>query len=225
MSISPPAEAGKRLKRTLLLDAAYKVFAENGFHRTRLEDVARSAGYSKASVYNYFQDKEDLFLQASIAASALVTERLSSELQVDRPAIENVECMLRHILADPGELFDFLQAVTEYHGVLEKPDEAGLGRNSLMSAHVRGLKQMLKPLAEAIEQGQQQGAFQMDVDATVAARYLTGIFRSVKVRWRVDGVCGDVDQEVSQILAFVQSGLGVGRDASGAQSTESQPQE
>lgn len=47
-----------------LIEAGLREFAEKGFAGTRLEDVARRAGVSKATIYLYFADKEALFLAA-----------------------------------------------------------------------------------------------------------------------------------------------------------------
>jgi len=44
-----------------ILDAALAVFAEQGFARSRLDDVARRAGVTKGTVYLYFDSKEALF--------------------------------------------------------------------------------------------------------------------------------------------------------------------
>ena len=44
-----------------ILDAAFAVFAEDGFARTKLDDVARRAGVSKGTLYLYFDSKETLF--------------------------------------------------------------------------------------------------------------------------------------------------------------------
>ncbi len=44
-----------------LAEAAFAMFAERGFAATRLEDVAKSAGVSKATIYRYFDNKEQLF--------------------------------------------------------------------------------------------------------------------------------------------------------------------
>jgi AcrR family transcriptional regulator len=41
--------------------AALELFAERGFAAAKLEDIARRAGVSKATLYLYFEDKEDLF--------------------------------------------------------------------------------------------------------------------------------------------------------------------
>ncbi|MFF4027749.1 TetR/AcrR family transcriptional regulator [Nocardia elegans] len=48
--------------RSLLLDAAEAVFAEKGFMSATLDDIARTAGYTKGAIYKHFTAKEDLFL-------------------------------------------------------------------------------------------------------------------------------------------------------------------
>lgn len=44
-----------------LVQAAFELFAEQGYSTTRLEDVAARAGVSKATIYRYFENKEALF--------------------------------------------------------------------------------------------------------------------------------------------------------------------
>lgn len=51
--------------RSLLLDAAEEVFAEKGFMAATLDDIARTAGYTKGALYKHFAVKEDLFLAVS----------------------------------------------------------------------------------------------------------------------------------------------------------------
>jgi AcrR family transcriptional regulator len=47
--------------RNKLLDAAVPALAENGYHATRVDDIARIAGVSHGTFYLYFANKEDLF--------------------------------------------------------------------------------------------------------------------------------------------------------------------
>ena len=50
------------LRRDQILDAAARVFAEHGFHRTTVRDVAEAAGVANGTVYNYFENKTALLL-------------------------------------------------------------------------------------------------------------------------------------------------------------------
>ena len=47
-------------RRALILEAAREVFAEGGYHRTSLEEVATRAGVSKALLYEHFSSKREL---------------------------------------------------------------------------------------------------------------------------------------------------------------------
>ena len=49
-------------RRAQILDAAVTVFAEKGFHRATTKEVAKVAGVSPGTIYNYFDSKEDLLV-------------------------------------------------------------------------------------------------------------------------------------------------------------------
>jgi AcrR family transcriptional regulator len=49
-------------RRSLILDAATSVFAEKGFHRTTIKDIASAAGIADGTIYNYFENKTALLL-------------------------------------------------------------------------------------------------------------------------------------------------------------------
>lgn len=56
-------EQWKEARREQILDAAGRVFAEQGYHSAKMKDVATEAGVSNGTVYNYFKSKEEV-LQA-----------------------------------------------------------------------------------------------------------------------------------------------------------------
>ena len=60
-----PANRSPRVaqRRLRILGAAAQCFAKSGFARTRIDDVAQSAGVSRALVYNHFGSKEELARQ------------------------------------------------------------------------------------------------------------------------------------------------------------------
>lgn len=49
-------------RRGQILDGATKVFAERGFHRSTVKEIAREAGVSEGTIYNYFEDKDALLV-------------------------------------------------------------------------------------------------------------------------------------------------------------------
>ncbi|MEU9127992.1 helix-turn-helix domain-containing protein [Kitasatospora sp. NPDC048540] len=75
-------------KVTLILDAAYACFARHGVRRTTMEDIAREAGMSRPSVYQYVRNKEDAFrrLAGQLLDRALAESRAAAARPADDPA-------------------------------------------------------------------------------------------------------------------------------------------
>ena len=48
------------LKRQIILEEALKLIDKVGFKDTKMEDIAKNVGFSKASLYSYFRDKEEI---------------------------------------------------------------------------------------------------------------------------------------------------------------------
>ncbi|MDP4146842.1 MAG: TetR/AcrR family transcriptional regulator [Bacillota bacterium] len=46
-----------------IVDAGYKLFNEKGYYNTTTADIAKEAGVATGSVYAYFEDKKDIYLQ------------------------------------------------------------------------------------------------------------------------------------------------------------------
>lgn len=50
-------------RRTQILEAAIEVFAQKGYHKATIKDVARAAGVADGTIYNYFKNKNDLMVE------------------------------------------------------------------------------------------------------------------------------------------------------------------
>lgn len=73
-------------KRKELLAKAVACFTRHGYSKTTLDDVAREAGINKASLYHYFKNKEELFLQVLLQVSAAGIEDLKARsLRLKQP--------------------------------------------------------------------------------------------------------------------------------------------
>jgi AcrR family transcriptional regulator len=78
-------ERKKRATRAAIHDAGMRLFAEHGFARTTVDQIAEAAEVSRATVFTYFPTKEDIvFGDAPLAVDAL------GEALRDRPAIPAV---------------------------------------------------------------------------------------------------------------------------------------
>ncbi|MCR4399170.1 MAG: TetR/AcrR family transcriptional regulator [Firmicutes bacterium] len=53
-------------KQAQILDAALHVFRDWGFHEAKIEEIALAAGVGKGTIYEYFENKADLFQQTVV---------------------------------------------------------------------------------------------------------------------------------------------------------------
>src|SRR5499427_175444 len=80
-----------------IIDVALEVFAEKGFAAAKLDDIARRAGISKATLYLYFETKEEIFRAvARVAVASLVEALENPALGPDGPFAELAPRLLSH---------------------------------------------------------------------------------------------------------------------------------
>src|SRR3954470_4827655 len=147
-----------------LLEAALHVFAEQGYRRTRLDDVAERAGVTKGTIYHYFDTKEELLLAVIEHYQAIAFGRIEEALQ-DRALSESERLRLvmqrTFLSGDRGSrpLLTLLirAAATEVPRVHDRWLRNGPVRLSSL-------------LAGIVSRGQRSGEFGKTVDAELAAR-------------------------------------------------------
>jgi AcrR family transcriptional regulator len=94
--------------RARLLKAAGAVFAERGYDRASLDDVAVAAGLTKGAVYSSFHSKEELFY-------ALMRERIRERLELVTKAVER-QATVRDITRDAASaLAELISSQAEWH--------------------------------------------------------------------------------------------------------------
>lgn len=145
----PTSPAPSRAERTRreLLEAAETLFAERGFHGTRLEDVAERVGIRKPSILYHFADKRALYdavlaelvgglisrLQKVLGGNAPLAESIEAAVDAwvvyvgERPAIARI--LLREIAdARPGLPSPFVQHALPLLGLMNQTIRAGQRR-------------------------------------------------------------------------------------------------
>lgn len=80
---------------TTIAQAAKEVFAERGYQRATLEEIAQRAGMSKATIYLYYRNKDDLFLHVVEELVNTVMAATAQEAATAKPPLEKLYGMIR----------------------------------------------------------------------------------------------------------------------------------
>ncbi len=161
-------------KRRLILDAAVRVFARQGFHTCRVSDIADEAGVAYGLVYHYFPSKETildtLFLERWNLMLATIEDARAADL-APREKLQRIASFIvesyRH---DPDVMKVIVVEVTR-------------AANTFGRTHVERIMQAYEGIARIVEQAQATGVFRRDVDALFAAQAFYGLVEQVLTQW------------------------------------------
>ena len=67
-------ERNKAQKKEAFVEAAKRLFIQRGFEKTSIDDVAKEAGLTKRTLYQYFTSKEDLFYATACSGVKQITD-------------------------------------------------------------------------------------------------------------------------------------------------------
>lgn len=84
-------------KRRAILDAALAVFARDGFADASVDEIARTAGVAKPTVYNHFGDKRSLFLEVLDEYATRAGERVSAMIDAIDVDTDDLRAELRRL--------------------------------------------------------------------------------------------------------------------------------
>ena len=150
--------------RELILQAAETEFANRGFARARLEDIAEPVGITRAAIIYHFGDKKALYAAVLEATFKALAERIRAALEADAPHAERVERLI-------GAWVDY---------AAERPTLARLFIREVADSQrelAPEIRQLVDPMfslvTEGIEKGQDAGAFRK-VDPALVVSILAG---------------------------------------------------
>jgi AcrR family transcriptional regulator len=86
-------------RRKLIIDAARFVFFDKGFENSTMEDIARKAGYSKGSLYSYFDSKNEICFTIVNDYFSTIVELIQKISTESATGLEKLE-MIRHAFID-----------------------------------------------------------------------------------------------------------------------------
>ncbi len=157
-------------KRKAILDVAAEVFREAGFERASMSEICARVGGSKATLYNYFPSKEELFFEVMFLSTEAEFEATHNALD---PATEDISASLCHF----GERFLALLYAPEVLAVrrliVAESGRSDLGRLCYHRGPKRSQAAVSKFIAGAMDQGRLRQA-----DPLVATLHLRGLLEA-----------------------------------------------
>lgn len=180
-----------------ILDAAVKVFAEQGFFQTTVSQIAGEAGVADGTIYLYFKNKDDLLLQFF----NYKTNQVLDQFRQDVAKADNAEKKLRNLVHSHLTAFE-----KDYNMAVVYQTEARKGRH--LEKSVENLTKMyLSIVGEIIEQGQTEGRFRKDLYFSLVKRFILGAVEEVIHTWVNAGGKYELTPMVDPLVDLILNGI------------------
>ncbi len=161
-------------KRRLILDAAVRVFARQGFHACRVSDIADEAGVAYGLVYHYFASKDEvldtLFLERWNVMLELIREVDAEQLPVREKLTAIASFIVESYRHDPDLMKVIIVEVTR-------------AANSFGNTHIATIRSAYDLIGEIITKAQADGVFRPEIDARFAAMAFYGVVEQLLTGW------------------------------------------
>ena len=163
-------ELNKINSRKRILKASRKLFSQKGYEETMMEDIANKAEVSKATIYNYFPNKESLL----IGTANEVLDRVEAMVKSDNTDCKNSEQKLKIALEE------LVSASVEYLGLSRRITYLSSCEDSALYATS---KKMVNIIKELVIDAQNEGLFLSGANADDIVDVIMGIYLITQFEW------------------------------------------
>ena len=172
-------------KRRLILDAAVRVFARQGFHTCRVSDIADEAQVAYGLVYHYFSSKDQildtLFLERWDVMLRAIAEADASRRAPREKLYAIASFIIESYRHDPELMKVIIVEVTR-------------AANTFGRTHLGKIRDAYAKIAAIVAQAQDEGIFRTEVTPEFAALAFYGAVEQVLTGWIFDSVPVTDDQ-------------------------------
>ncbi len=150
------------------------MFAKNGFHATRVSEVAKAAGVADGTIYLYFKSKEELLISLFEDRVQKLLVFMKDGIDKAKPPSERLRAVIDMqlgLLANERELAEVITVILRQSARLMK---------EFAAPHFLAY---LEAIGAIIAEGQMNGEFREDVSASTAARAVFGALDGITLTW------------------------------------------
>ncbi len=189
-------------KRRVILDAAVRVFARQGFHTCRVSDIADEAGVAYGLVYHYFTSKEQMLDTVFLDRWNVMLDAIA---ETDASAAPPREKLYRIA----GFIVDSYRHEPEVMKVIIV--EVTRAANTFGRTHLAKIRDAYAQIAGIVAAAQASGEFRSEITPQFAAQAFYGAVEQMLTGWIFDEASlGEVEfeQAKAMIVDLICDGLG-----------------
>ncbi|MBN1532789.1 MAG: TetR/AcrR family transcriptional regulator [Spirochaetes bacterium] len=193
----------KDSRRNEIIDAALQVFSRKDYQDATISEITKLAGISEATLYEYFEGKEDLLF----AIPGKITDESIEFVQQILPFIRGVEGKIRALVQ---KYLTVCQENPEYTSLVMLQLKTNIKFRSTEAFEI--IRKGARILLNCIKEGIRDGTLRSDTDPYLTRAMILGTIEHICTRWRLMGGPADVSSYTDRIVDSVLHGTMALRD-------------
>ncbi len=161
-------------KFNVIIEAAIRIIADNGYHGSQVSKIAREAGVAEGTIYLYFESKEDILI-------SIFRNKLGEFISAVPARIVDVENSFEKIAYLIYLHFFRLQSNRKLAHVLQI--ELRQSDKSIRKGISEVIKEYYRLIENTVLEGIQKGYFRPDLDPKIARKVIFGSMDEVATCW------------------------------------------
>jgi TetR/AcrR family transcriptional regulator, fatty acid metabolism regulator protein len=173
-------------KRRLLLDAAVRVFAREGYHTSRVGDIAEEAGVAHGLLYHYFRSKDEVLATIFRENWRVLLERFHDVEASVEPAEERLRGVAKILLRTWRNDPDLVRVMVRE-----------VARSPHLQGQIEEIREAFATIQRIVEQGQASGELRPELDPRLVSWIFYGALEELLTGWVLSEL-PDGDEEVAR---------------------------
>ena len=161
-----------------IVEAAIAVFSRLGFHKARMDDIAREAGVSKGTLYWYFESKDAITKALLQYLFDQEVQEVTTVLAAEGSVSERLLALSQQLAGKFEQLEKLIPIIHEFYATATRDPVV----QRMLADYFQAYRE---PLAALIRQGIERGEFHLP-DADAAATIIESIFEGLALLWMID---------------------------------------
>lgn len=200
-------------KKEKVMRSAISEFMRNGFEKGNIGDIAKNAGVAKGSMYQYFENKKELFLYSVQWATELLLKLYYKSIDARDTSINIFDYLYQNSK-------DTWSQAREEREIVIFIQDVWLGKYSNLTDESTAylLKISDEYTLKLIQEGKANGSIRKDIDDNILVLYLTGVSIKIKeyIMNRARALGEDLvdedfevnEKEVKAMIELLKNGMG-----------------
>ncbi|MBI4621505.1 MAG: TetR/AcrR family transcriptional regulator [Desulfobacterales bacterium] len=187
----------KQEKLESILDTARKMFGRYGIQKTNLGEIASLARVAKATIYNYFGSKDQVYLEVLQREADDILKKIEAAIERVRSPIEKLRTFVSTKFRCMKEAVNIINLGRERTDSV--PPKTDRIRNDLFEREV-GI------ISSIFELGVKEGIFRT-TDILLTARAIAYALRGFELTWLVEESSERIEHYLDKLIAVLFNGI------------------